>query len=250
MGNCCCLGRKQRQTEFLAKQTVSLFYPEKDTVRSALCDKSLVFTVVDDTDPHWWKMRTATEDNIIEGTASRLHFYPADSVLEEDCYPWFLGTLSRLECEELLANSANAEGAFMVRYSAVKKELVLSVKSYNDIVNEYGFKHFTISKKKEEDSKDCSEVKYFLTKDSKFSQLSDLISYLVADKGPVLAGCSPLSSSCIIPNPVSDWAFLRTWELENKADNWMIPRKVNSINRNEILSRKKQSNCSIFIQKQ
>ena len=153
------------------------------------------------------------------GTASRLHFYPVDSKEEADTFPWYFGQLTRVECEELLANSANAEGAFLVRFSSSKKELVLSVKSYNDIINDFGFKHFTISKKM-----DADDVNYYLTQENVFPNLSDLISFLWKEKAPVLPGCSPLSSTCIIPNPISDWTFLRTWELESKADNWMIPR--------------------------
>ena len=224
MGNCCGLARKSNPTEFFAKQNVSLFYPENDTINSELCDKAWQFSLLDDTDPNWWKMKTASAEKEIVGTAYRLHFYDIHSDKEEDCFPWYFGDISRTECEELLANSANAEGAFLVRFSSSKKELVLSVKSYNEIINEYGFKHFTISKKIEDNPKDCEDVQYYLTKDHKFSKLSDLISFLLEDAGPVLAGCSPLSSICLIPNPISDWTFLRTWELETKADNWMIPR--------------------------
>ena len=224
MGNCCSLVIKRKPTEFLAKQNVSLFYPENEAIISELCDKAWQFSLLDDTDARWWKMRTGPENKEIVGTASRLHFYAVDSTRDEDSYPWYFGDLSRLECEELLANSANAEGAFLVRYSLSKKQLVLSVKSYNDTISEYGFKHFTITKKKENESKDSEETHYYLTKDKKFSALPDLISFLLDDAGPVLAGCSPLSSICLVPNPISDWAFLRTWELENKADNWMIPR--------------------------
>ena len=109
MGNCCCLGRKQKQTKFYAKQNISLFYPDSEAVSSVLCDKTWLFTLVDDSNPLWWKMRTGVEGNMVEGTASRLHFYPADSIEEEASYPWYFGSLSRIECEELLANSANAE---------------------------------------------------------------------------------------------------------------------------------------------
>ena len=38
-----------------------------------------------------------------------------------------------------------------------------------------------------------------------------------------------LSSICLIPNPISDKTFLRSWEIESQADKWMIPREELSV---------------------
>ena len=38
-----------------------------------------------------------------------------------------------------------------------------------------------------------------------------------------------ISSICLIPNPLSDKTFLRSWEIESQADKWMIPREELSL---------------------
>ena len=38
------------------------------------------------------------------------------------------------------------------------------------------------------------------------------------------ASAVTISTTCLIPNPLSDKTFLRTWEIESQADKWTIPR--------------------------
>ena len=35
----------------------------------------------------------------------------------------------------------------------------------------------------------------------------------------------PLSTPCLVPNPVSDKTVLRSWEIQVQADRWMVPRQ-------------------------
>ena len=146
MGNSLCADKENKKPkEFLAKQTVSLFFPDQEhNVQSELCDKSCVFTLEDDSFHSWWRMRTLVGDREVIGTASRIHFFPTHSVREEDKEIWYFGELSRAECEELLSHSANDQGAFMVRVSTKHKKHVLSVKIYNDQIQNYQYRHFTI----------------------------------------------------------------------------------------------------------
>ena len=146
MGNSLCTDKEsKRPREFLAKQTVSLFYPDQEhNVQSQMCDKSCVFSLEDDSFHAWWRMRTRIGDIEVIGTASRIHFYPADSTREEDRETWYFGEMSRAECEELLSHSANDQGAFMVRLSSKHKRHVLSVKIFNDQMQNYQYRHFTI----------------------------------------------------------------------------------------------------------
>lgn len=146
MGNSLCADKENKKPkEFSAKQTVSLFFPDQEhNVQSELCDKSCVFTLEDDSFHSWWRMRTLVGDREVIGTASRIHFFPTHSVREEDKEIWYFGELSRAECEELLSHSANDQGAFMVRVSTKHKKHVLSVKIYNDQIQNYQYRHFTI----------------------------------------------------------------------------------------------------------
>ena len=105
-------------------------------------------------------MRTMVGEREVRGTASRLHFYPADSDKEEDSQveeqniniqynmitteivfqTWYFGEMSRAEAEELLAHSANDQGAFLVRFSSKHKRLVVSVKTYEETHQEYRYR--------------------------------------------------------------------------------------------------------------
>ena len=48
--------------------------------------------------------------------------------------------MSRAEAEELLAHSANDQGAFLVRFSSKHKRLVVSVKTYEETHQEYRYR--------------------------------------------------------------------------------------------------------------
>ena len=146
MGNSFCADKEsKRPREFLAKQSVSLFSPDQEhNVQSEMCDKTCVFSLEDDSFHAWWRMRTRIGDKEVIGTASRIHFYPVDSLRQEDKETWYFGEMSRAECEELLSHSANDQGAFMVRLSSKHKRHVLSVKIFNDQMQNYQYRHFTI----------------------------------------------------------------------------------------------------------
>ena len=53
---------------------------------------------------------------------------------------WYFGEMSRAEAEELLAHSANDQGAFLVRFSSKHKRLVVSVKTYEETHQEYRYR--------------------------------------------------------------------------------------------------------------
>ena len=105
---------------------MSLYFLDTDhQIQSLLCDKACRFTLIDDSFHMWWKMRTLVGESVVEGTASRLNFYPADASSEEGekGEVWYFGDVSRTEAEELLSHSANDQGAFMVRFSNKHKKL-------------------------------------------------------------------------------------------------------------------------------
>ena len=121
-----CLFTLKILKEFLAKQNVSLFFLDSNhEIQSLLCEKSSRFILTDDSFRMWWRMRTVVGEKEVEGTASRLNFYPADCASEEreEDEVWHFGELSRTQAEELLSHSANDQGAFMVRFSNKHKKL-------------------------------------------------------------------------------------------------------------------------------
>ena len=126
MGNSLCADKElKKPREYYSKQRISLFYPDHDDhVKSELCDKGQRFTLLDDSFGSWWTMRTQLSDErVIVGTASKYHFYPADSDKEEDKEDWYFGEMLRSEAEELLSHSANDQEAFLVRFSSKHKKL-------------------------------------------------------------------------------------------------------------------------------
>ena len=62
---------------------------------------------------------------------------------------------------------------------------------------------------------------YSLQDEVHHDSLKDLISYHRMED---TTSSLQLSSVCLIPNPVSDTAVLRSWELQLQEDKWMIPR--------------------------
>ena len=64
---------------------MSLFFADKEhNIQSVMCEKTSKFFLEDDSFHSWWRMRTTVGDEEVVGTASRLHFYPAESVKEEE----------------------------------------------------------------------------------------------------------------------------------------------------------------------
>ena len=64
---------------------MSLFFTDKDhNIQSVMCEKTNKFYLEDDSFHSWWRMRTTVGDSEVIGTASRLHFYPAESAKEEE----------------------------------------------------------------------------------------------------------------------------------------------------------------------
>ena len=136
------------------------FLDQNHHVQSELCEKSCKFSLVEDSFHMWWKMRTEVGERTVQGTASRLNFYPADCEEAEQSEVWHFGELSRTQAEELLSHSANDQGAFMIRFSNKHKKLgktnqcslenvltdflaVLSVKIFSEETG-YEYKHFAI----------------------------------------------------------------------------------------------------------
>ena len=124
--------------------------------------------------------------------------------------------MSRGEAEDLLSHTANDQGSFLVRFSNKHKKLVLSVKTYNEQLLSYQIRHFSI---RHTPNWGHGSSFYSLQDNIQFTSLSDLVSYYQEDESSL-----PLSSVCLIPNPMSDISVLRSWELQIQADKWMVPR--------------------------
>jgi hypothetical protein len=195
---------------------VSLFAPESGEVRSELCGAGQRFLMIREVpgrpsltslqvDPHWWEMEA--EETGWRGVASRHHFHPCSE--EGECWPWHLGPLHRAEAEELLVAAANGQGAFLVRHSPDRAQLVLSVKSWDEEAEEYAVRHYPVVEAEGGGTFRLSEA-----------TVGEGLDGLVASCR--LAGL--VQAACLLPNPTSDPALLRGWELQSQPDAWMIPR--------------------------
>ncbi|XP_023333461.1 tyrosine-protein kinase SRK2 isoform X2 [Eurytemora carolleeae] len=209
-------------SEFHAKQQLTLFIPLKDRIESVTCNPDQIFKLRDDSDEVWWEVSTVDPETHqpVSGYTSRYNFYPKDSERREDQYPWFLGDLSREESEELLHNSANPQGAFLLRFSNNKNQFVLSVKKFNEENSKWEMSHFNIHQAV---NKETGKVKLYLKRNEKFSSLEKLLNHYLTEA----VDLSPfnLTTICILSNPTSDPAFLRRWELESETDAWQVPRE-------------------------
>ena len=74
---------------------MSLFYTDQDhNIQSVMCEKTNKFILEDDSFHSWWRMRTVVGEAEVIGSASRLHFYPAESTKEGENQVHYSNVLS------------------------------------------------------------------------------------------------------------------------------------------------------------
>ena len=123
--------------------------------------------------------------------------------------------MGRAEAEELLGSDANSQGTFLLRLSPDRHQLVLSIKSYNEDLDQYGFRHFPVN---ERESKAGDSTVYSLSDTMEAASLAELVTRC---QEPSLG---LMQAACLVPNPTSEPSLVRGWELECQPDAWMIPR--------------------------
>ena len=148
-----------------------------------------------ESDSKWWKVQVGSR----EGYAAKFYFAPKVTPFKHEKEPWFFHDVSEKEAENLLKESINPDGSFLIRKS--KDELFLSLKSFNKASEgqgEFKYLNFRIES-------DGTKFWFGITKfhDKKLDQLGDLIN--LARENASFFG--KITNVCLLPSPHSDPDF-------------------------------------------
>ena len=135
-----------------------------------------------------------------EGYAAKYFFAPQDTTFEHEKEPWFFDEVPKKEAENLLSESINPAGSFLIRQN--NQKLFLIVKTFDGrLEGEGGFKYTSF------DIKSGEELFWFglsKVKDKKFENLKGLINF--CKENPEIFG--KVTNSCLLPFPHSDPGFV------------------------------------------
>ena len=149
-------------------------------------------------DPKWWHVRSGLK----EGYAAKYYFAMKNTMegKEYEKEPWYFGGMTRAEAEDLLADTANPDGSFLVRWTTKGGgQNVLTLKYFNTKPREpQGYKYMNYNVKTE------GNAVYF-SKKKLCSQLPELINFCMDNKADGVA--TKLTNICLIPNPHADPTF-------------------------------------------
>ena len=131
--------------------------------------------------------------------------------------PWYFGDMDRSAAAELLGDTANPDGSFLVRKSTGKGKSmdVLSLKYFDTQPKHgeperYAYKNY--------DVKGSGSGEVWFTPHNKFSSLTELIKFCSDNLAPGVK--TKLTNICLIPNPHADQAF-EYWN--EKQDSLRVP---------------------------
>ena len=150
--------------------------------------------------PKWWLVKAGAQQ-VCKGYAAKYYFADKDESEEYKKEPWYFGDMERQEAVELLGDTANPDGSFLVRHSPSKNLDVLCLKYFNSrpepgSPEEYCYKNYDVK---------SVEGEVWFSSRSKFPTLPDLIRYCMDNKADGVV--TKLTNVCLIPNPHSDPMF-------------------------------------------
>ena len=137
--------------------------------------------------------------------------------MAHDQEPWYFGEMDRSAAQEMLGDTINPDGSFLVRSNTVKGKTtnILSLK-YFDTKPKHGEpEHYAY---KNYDVKSSGSGKVWFTPHNKFSSLTELIKFCSYNLAPGMR--TKLTNICLIPNPHADQAF-EYWN--EKQDSLRVP---------------------------
>ncbi|XP_047491481.1 tyrosine-protein kinase SRK2-like isoform X2 [Penaeus chinensis] len=125
------------------------------------------------TNEHWWRMRLQKTSkrsisDVLEGYVRPTYISKVEDPHEE---PWFFDNISRAEAMMLLLSDLNMPGSFLVRRSKSSDGFSLSV-----LTNSRRVKHYRITENE--------EGNYFVTENTVFSSLKELVEYYLCSYNP------------------------------------------------------------------
>ncbi|XP_043972553.1 protein-tyrosine kinase 6b [Gambusia affinis] len=147
----------------------------------------------------WWTARKIEKNGRILGTGIVPHNYLARAESLQ-MQPWFFGSMSRFEAQNILMEPTNEEASFLVRRSERDNiGYVLSVKSNNAV------RHFRILNK---------ERSFYVEQSQRFSSLADLVNYYSEHS---LNDIVSLGSPCNKKKPNIE-------NISHLLDDWVLPK--------------------------
>ena len=89
----------------------------------------------------WWLVRCGQK----EGYASKYYFSPLAAENDYKVEPYYFGKMPREEAEDLLADPANPDGAFLLRHTKARGGAeVLTLKYYEPSAYEFKYKNYNV----------------------------------------------------------------------------------------------------------
>ena len=143
--------------------------------------------------------------------------------------PWYFGDMDRSAAQELLGDTANPDGSFLVRKSTGRGKSmdVLSLK-YFDTQPKHGEPERYAYKNYDVKSSGSGEV--WFTPHNKFSSLTELIKFCTDNLAPGVK--TKLTNICLIPNPHADKTFEYWNEMQDSLRvplteiTWKEPKEI------------------------
>ena len=217
MGGCCSSsggggdgnhGGDEGEGDFIAKQDVTLWSYNGDVLspsyihgQSSVEVKATTLAMIKSTwyffqvltpdDLKWWKVKCGHK----EGFAAKYYFAPKAADKEYEKEPWYFGDMTREEAEDLLADPANPDGAFLVRHTNNKRGAEVLTLKYHE---GYEFKYKNYNVKTEGQG-------FFFTRRKLCDTVPELIQHCMDNKADGVV--TKLTNICLISNPQSDPNF-------------------------------------------
>ena len=215
MGASCVKGQKGKEDEYIAKQDVTIWkYAEGKEPESFHIKEHVTVSVLNNT-TKWWQVKKGN----FTGFAAGYYFARNDAENDYEKEPWFFGEVSRADINDMLSQTANPEGSYIIRYSTKSSKFVLDVKVFDVKRGEYMYKHFDVKQ---------GDDKFWFTQNNKFATLPGLIEYCMRNKEDNLP--TKLTNVCLIPNPHADVNFAYS---NQEVDSWIVPLSELSYNKDD-----------------
>ena len=163
----------------------------------------------------WWEVKSGS----FIGFAAGYYFAKKDAENDYEREPWFFGDVSRVDIEDMLSQTANPDGSYIIRYSTRASKFVLDLKVFDAKKRDYIYKHFDVKQ---------GEEKFWFTENNKFRTLPSLVEYCMKNKEENLP--TKLTNVCLIPNPHADESFAHS---NQEVDSWIVPLSELSYNKDD-----------------